>query len=298
MGSASIAELGGDRVSQAVNYRQKLARLEAGLGIGALTECVAGSTRLNRTGEQVAGELRLLLRALSALEQPPSYPSRWAIGAGDAWLQSVIVPALAAMPTNPTVVWDVYNLRSSEIVRGLKEGRLHFGFLRAADLRSENRIAIQRTYSGTGLELLVGHAATAPLTMRELLGWLVKSDRRFVQQGSTWRPLRQQLTSMASWSLYMSRREPEVTCETHIQAASAAAQSGSWCIVPTTIAELFVAPELRRVPILPAAPADDMVLAVNTRNNDRLPNIADVTRSLAGAIDKSMTRTVRGARSR
>src|SRR5260221_6112665 len=60
-GSESVAAMGGADTSQAVNYRQKLHRLEKSLGVGPLTRLEKKNSRVNPAGVRIAGEVRFVL---------------------------------------------------------------------------------------------------------------------------------------------------------------------------------------------------------------------------------------------
>jgi hypothetical protein len=124
--------------SAGVNYRQKLARLELALGIGRLTRRVGKVTRPTEAGIRVAGELRLFLDELRAIESRKAPAPTWIVGAGDAWLHSIIVPSLTDLSiSRPEWRWEVRNLRSQDIRAELRDGVLHFGFVRSAEVTAD-----------------------------------------------------------------------------------------------------------------------------------------------------------------
>jgi DNA-binding transcriptional LysR family regulator len=163
----------------------------------------------------------------------------------------------------------------TEIVRALKEGRLHFGFVRAADLRDEDGLQRVRIYNGSTLSILAGDAATAPAVAREFLQWLQKNHRPLVQQGTTWLPVSEQVARVVGLKMPINILVPTVICETHSQAAAAAIQSASWCIVPTKIARLFSNKKSRVVEIDRLDRDDDMALVTYARHADKTPGVAE-----------------------
>jgi DNA-binding transcriptional LysR family regulator len=279
----------GDRsASQAVNYRQKLDRLETALAVGPLTRRTAKATQVNEVGHKVAGEVRLLLRELRAIEERPAQNQTWVIGAGDAWLQSVVVPALARIAATGTrEIWEVCNLRVGDVCRALREGRLHFGFIRTADIREDDCLVNARVYGGPTYSVLAGAAADAPISPQHLIQWLRKNKRPLVQQGSTWRPLRERIGKRLRAGTLLAGLEPSVICETHPQAVAAAMRGTSWCIVPTSMALFMVSKEMRVAEIGSKDADDDMALVTYARHTDKVPRAKealDVLKVALGAI--------------
>lgn len=288
-GSESVSAMGDQSVSQAVNYRQKLDRLEAALGVGPLTRRIGSATQANEVGQRVAGEVRLLLRELRAIEEQPTQSQTWIIGAGDAWLQSVVVPALAKIAAHDArEIWEVCNLRVGEVCRALREGRLHFGFIRAADLREDDGLEKIRVYGGPTYSVLAGAAVDAPMSPQNLIQWLRKKKRPFVQQGSTWKPLRERIGKRLRAETLLAGLEPSVICETHPQAAAAAMRGISWCIVPTNMARFIVGKELRVVEIGSMDSDDDMALVTYARHTDKLPKAKEALKILKSALGSIM----------
>lgn len=240
-GSESVAAMGGSSDSQAVNYRQKLHRLEKALGVGPLTRLDKKNTRANPAGVRIAGEVRLLLQEIQTTEggDRKETPS-WVLGAGDAWLQSAIVPALAELShQHPEWRWEVHNLKAHDVCRGLREGELHFGFVRTEDAARYAGIELSRGFDVSAFAILAGNAAAAPDAPVEFLRWLTRKNRPLVQQGSTWTHTRAAVVRILKEPKLLAKIDPQVVCETHTQAAVAALQSSSWCIIPAALSGLY-----------------------------------------------------------
>lgn len=233
-GSASVSAMS-DGVSGGVNYRQKLARLEEALGVGKLTRRVGVSSQPTETGKRVAAEFRIFLQELRALEGAEAPVPTWIVGAGDAWLMGAIVPALTEMSQKfPEWRWEVKNLRSKDIITGLREGRIHFGFIRKGDALPEGFV----TGSSVPIDsyrVVVGDAKDAPKTAKELICWAIEEKRPFVQQGTTWEKLGGRADRTLKLGGQLSRLAPQVVCESHPEALAAAESGASWCIVPSVL---------------------------------------------------------------
>lgn len=288
-GSESVAAINQSSVSQAVNYRQKLNRLETALEMGPLTKRVGTATQLNDKGQRVVGEVRLLLRELCAIGSRTAVPRAWIVGAGDAWLQSVLVPVLAKMAkSSPHDRWEVCNLRVIEVCQALREGRVHFGFIRKADIRTDDCLEIVRVYRGPTYSILAGNAADAPTSAPLLIEWLRKRKQPFVQQGSTWASLREKIDNRLGSGLNLTSIEISVVCETHPQAAVAAAHGDSWCIVPTNIANMMADRRSRCAEIARTDSGEDMALVTYSRSTEKLPGAGTAQETLKKEIGAAL----------
>ena len=233
-GAASVSAISRG-VSGGVNYRQKLARLEEALGVGKLTRRVGVCSQPTETGKRVAAEFRIFLQELRALDGAKAPVPTWIVGAGDAWLIGAIVPALTEMSQKfPEWRWEVKNLRSMEIITGLRDGRIQFGFVRKGDALPEGFV----TGSDVTIDsyrVVVGDAENAPKTAKELIRWAIEKKRPLVQQGTTWATLSERADKTLKLSIQLSRLTPQVVCESYPEALAAAESGASWCIVPSVL---------------------------------------------------------------
>lgn len=240
VGARSVAEVGrrtakSKSLSDAgVNSRQKLARLEAALGVGKLTERVGKYTRLTPAGERVAGEARLFLQELHAIHRRKAPVPTWIIGAGDAWLHSLIIPALGDLANrHPEWRWEVRNLRAADIRAGLRDGVLHFGFIREKELDAESDFSVGTRVYQESYRIIVGKAADAPKGAKELVHWALEQKRPLAQQGSTWKAFREILSREVGMEKALAELVPQIICESHPQAIMAVEAGNSWCMVPS-----------------------------------------------------------------
>ncbi|QYM77810.1 hypothetical protein K0B96_10805 [Horticoccus luteus] len=245
-----------------VNARQKLERLNQALKLGPnLLRRSGRFSRPTEAGTRVAGEFRIFLHGLRAISSPKEEKQTWVIAAGDTWMQSLLMPALIRTAKKyPTWRWDARNLRSSEIRSGLRDGILHFGFMREGEVGAG--LEMKPGYRHDSFTIVAGDAAGAPQTANGLIRWLIKKQRPFVQQASTWTPIREQLLKATPRLDVLSGLEIEIACQSHTQAAEAAHTQGTWCIVPSVIgrnyAESCVTMDIRIA-------VDRMVVAYNLR---------------------------------
>jgi DNA-binding transcriptional LysR family regulator len=265
VGAESVASMGKRSkthaaVSAGVNYRQKLARLEQALGVGRLTRREGKFTRPTEAGIRVAGELRLFLEELRSIEGRKAQTATWVIGAGDAWLQSIIVPALTELShARPEWRWQVRNMRSRDIRTELRDGILHFGFIRNAEAESDSHFDKGTKVAVSSYCVVAGNAKDAPSDAKGIVLWAIANNRPFVQQGSTWRALRDRVANSLGVAVQLSSLEPHVSCETHPQAVAAAETGDAWCIVPQHLARVG-SPGTRSGLIDAGASPDTMVL--------------------------------------
>lgn len=273
--------------SAGVNYRQKLARLELALGIGRLTRRVGKVTRPTEAGIRVAGELRLFLDELRAIESRKAPAPTWIVGAGDAWLQSIIVPALTDLSVSrPEWRWEVRNLRSQEIRAELRDGVLHFGFVRSAEAAADSHFDQGARISISSYRVIVGKAQNAPSDAKALVKWAINNNRPLAQQGSTWTALRERISKSLGLVKEMASLEPHVRCETHPQAVVAAQAGGGWCIVPHSLGRTPLS-ESRSALIEPGSAPDTMVLIHYGRALRKHADADDAWNELCRAIRKS-----------
>ena len=289
-GNESVAAMGGSSDSQAVNYRQKLHRLEKALGVGPLTRLDKKNTRANPAGVRIAGEVRLLLQEIQTAEgvegkeTPP-----WVLGAGDAWLQSAIVPALAELShQHPEWRWEVHNLKAHDVCRGLREGELHFGFVRTEDAARHPGIELSRGFDVSAFAILAGNSAAAPGAPVEFVRWLVRQKRSLVQQGSTWAHTRDAVARILKHPKLLAEVEPRVVCETHTQAAVAALQSSSWCIIPAALTGLYSNKNTRVCRIAGNHEVNEMALATYPRFIAKFPDGLRARDELRKAVGRAL----------
>lgn len=273
-GSDSVAAMGGASDSQAVNYRQKLQRLEQALGVGPLTRIEKKSTRVNQAGLRIAGEVRLLLQEIQAAEAGPAKETpTWLVGAGDAWLQSAIVPALAELShQRPEWRWEVRNLKAHDVCRGLREGVLHFGFVRTEDAARHPGVEPSTPFDVSAFCIMAGKTPPLPSSAVDFLRWLIRQNRPLVQQGTTWPHMRDAIGRILKQPNLLTEILPKVICETHTQAAVAALQSLSWCIVPAALAGLYSNKDVRICRIAGKQESNEMSLACYPRFLAKFPD--------------------------
>jgi DNA-binding transcriptional LysR family regulator len=287
-GSESVAAMGGTSESQAVNYRQKLHRLEQALGVGPLTRLDKKNTRVTPAGARIAGEVRQLLQEVQAAEGGDHPETQtWILGAGDAWLQSAIVPALAELSReHPEWRWEVRNLKAYDTCRALREGSLHFGFVRTEDAARHAGIEPSRAFDVSVIAILAGNCPAAPSAPAALVQWLLKQERPLVQQGTTWGHTRDALERLLKRPRLLKDIEPQIRCETHTQAAVAASQSSSWCIVPAALAGLYASRNIRVCRIEGGREINQMALATYPRSLTKYPDGLRVRDELRKAVGR------------
>lgn len=264
VGAESVAEVGRhtqktNTLSDAgVNPRQKLARLEEALGIGKLTTRVGKFTQPTPAGIRVAGELRLFLQELRAIETRKAEAPTWIIGAGDAWLHSIIIPALAKITESyPEWRWELKNLRASDIRSGLRDGVLHFGFFREAEIKADEGFTVGTRVMLESYRIIVGHALDAPKGAKELISWILDNQRPLTQQGSTWRAIREQLIKAVGMEKELIQVPLQIACETHAHALTAVELGNAWCVVPSGLGRNV--PAHCRSAMVKVGPTPDMV---------------------------------------
>jgi DNA-binding transcriptional LysR family regulator len=268
VGAESVAEVG-RKLNRAnslsdtgVNSRQKLARLEEALGIGKLTTRVGKCTQPTSAGIRVAGETRLFLQELCAIETSKAPVPTWIIGAGDAWLQSVIIPALAKIAkSRPDSRWEIRNLRAADIRSGLRDGLLHFGFFREAELGTGGEFTVGTRIQLESYRIIAGNCANSHKSAKHLVRWLLDNKRPLAQQGSSWTAIRGQLTQVVGMETELSQLSPQIACETHSQAITAVEAGNSWCVVPSGLGRIL--PPHCRSMVVKVTPAPDIINLVH-----------------------------------
>ena len=289
-GSESVAAMGGRSESQAVNYRQKLHRLEKALGVGPLTKLQGKRTRVTSAGAQIASEVRLLLQEIrSAGEAECAVISSWVLGAGDTWLQSVIAPALAELGVeHDEWRWEMRSLKAHDVCSGLREGTLHFGFVRVGDAERHPGLELSRPFEVGAFDVFAGECTGAPRQPVDLLRWLVREGRPLVQQGSTWGYLRDSVARSLKENKLLKGIEPTVRCETHTQAAVATLQSKSWCIVPSALTALYNKPSVRVCRVVSCERGSEMALATYHRSLAKFSDGLRARDELRKALGRAM----------
>jgi hypothetical protein len=71
-------------------------------------------------------------------------------------------------------------------IQPLREGELHFGFVRTEDAARYPGIELSRGFDVSAFAILAGNSAAAPCAPVDFLRWLVCQKRPLVQHGSTW----------------------------------------------------------------------------------------------------------------
>ena len=126
--------VGGDPVRQS-QYSRQIAELEEFFGV-ELLQRRGRRVIVSPAGEQLARAVREQFRGLvdfarACADQPVSF----AIGAGDSFVQWLLLPRLAALHARfPGVSFRLANLTTQNIVEGLRELTLDFGIARADGL--------------------------------------------------------------------------------------------------------------------------------------------------------------------
>lgn len=266
VGAESVAEVGrqGKKTNSltdaGVNARQKLTRLRDALEIGDLTKRVGKNTQPTEAGKRVAGEVRLFLQELRAIQLREAEVPTWVIGAGDSWLQNIIIPALAKLlESHPEWRWEVRNLRAVDIRSGLRDGELHFGFVREKEIKDEEGFFIGTRVGLESYRIVVGNAQAAPKTAKELVRWTIDENRPLVQQGSTWKAIREAVALGVGLKAELESLPLQVTCETHTHALTAVTTGYAWCVVPSGLGRILP-PHCRSVVVKAGSEPDRVAL--------------------------------------
>jgi DNA-binding transcriptional LysR family regulator len=287
-GRESVASMAPESVSHAVNYRQKLDRLEKALGIGRLTRRVGNVTQASELGQRVAGEVRLLLMELTRKSANASDQTPWIFGAGDTWLQSIVIPTLARWPSSGVVKrWQVANLRTHDLCDALREGRVHFGLVRTDDLKTETGLDKVRVYPGVG-QCVIMSGAPKHGTAREAIQWAIAERHPLIQQGSSWVPYRAVIAEVMSPDV-VEKLEPSVVCETHPQAAGSVVNGRGWAVVPSIVARNVERAGVELWEVSPRKTTDEVALVVCGRVLDKLGGGAEAANALKQEIGLTMS---------
>jgi DNA-binding transcriptional LysR family regulator len=227
-----------DTASLEVNYRQKLRRLSEGLGVKVLATRDGGRSCLSAKGEALAQELRVLLGEVRGTRAADSMCLH--IAAGDSWLQSVVLPVLLDNREHwERVTWRVSNLSARDVIRGLKDGGIHFGLVRRSDLPPRDQdlsVHPRCEWPIASFSVLVG--ANGPKKPRVRDAASVMSALRgsvLVLYGSPTGHVAKHWDSMAR---NVVGTRPLIECDTHLQAALAVQGRDAWCVVPSHVASL------------------------------------------------------------
>jgi DNA-binding transcriptional LysR family regulator len=272
-GSESAAAMAERNGCSPNNYLQVIQRLEQALGVGPLTRIDKKSTQANQTALRIAAEARQLLQEIQAAEAGSDRELQtWIVGAGDAWLQSAIIPALSKLcQEHPKWRWEVRNLKAHDICTGLREGALHFGFARKEDAAHYTGLEASRPFDLSTYSITAGNASNAPKSPVDLVRWLIRENRPLVQQGSTWQYLSKTVGRILNQPKLLAEVEPQVTCESHTQAAVAALQSSTWCIVPAALSRLYSNAVVRVCQISAKHEVNEMAMVTYPRAIRRIP---------------------------
>ena len=284
-----------DAVSQAVGDRQKLRRLAERLALGRdLTRLDGKKTRVTEVGLQLANEVRHLLSEIKYLaEERPAHA--WHIAAGDSWLQCGVLPALDRMSqTDRQSRWVTHNLDAEAMRSGLLNGELHFGLMRKGEAEGRRGLEpIGQIITVKGYMLLIDpkDEPGLPASVRDKISWLVKNDRKLIQHDSSWQKIVAALQSQHKDKMLLKDVEPQITCATHVQAATTVAGTGgSWAIVPTLVAKRFARKEAhgQHLSIEDATLSDELVLVICPRVIEQLPKWQKVKDQLRLEIGRAL----------
>lgn len=291
-GRNSVADIADGSARDAVNYRQKLDRLEKALGIGRLTQRNGTVTQVTELGRRVAGETRLLLMELSKGARLSAQKQTWVFGAGDTWLQSVVVPTLARWPkTAAAARWQVANLRSHAVCDSLSDGRIHFGLLRRTDMPAEHGLRVLKTYPGVGYSLVISGAGRRFDGPTDALKWIQDERHPFIQQGTTWLGLAKAFVSDGLGHA-LEEMEPDVVCETHPQAANSVANGRGWTVVPSVVARHIDRQDVQILAVTRSKPVDEVAFIANVRVLEKLSGAV----AAADALKHELGLTISGAK--
>lgn len=287
--SESVADLGRGKkgkkfASAGVNARQKIVRLERALRLGRLTRRSGRVTVPTDIGTRVAGEARLFLQGLKATQDDRSPSQTWVLAAGGAWLQSIIVPAISRLARKrPHWRWELHDMRARDICNGLRNGEVHFGFVRVEDARRFPDLSVTRPFAAGKFLVVAADAKSAPATAAALIRWLVANKRSLIQQGSSWKPIADKVEHELGLHGDLVQLVPQVSCTSYFQSLAATEFGSSWCIVPASL-ERFVAKHLRVAPIDIGSEADEVALVIYRRAIDKFSYADDATKELRDEI--------------
>jgi len=283
---ADCADARGE-ASEDVNRRQKLARLQEGLGLGELTKLVGNRTRLTSQGEQVSNEFRLFLNGIQTLAGDQSRVLR--IAAGDTWVQSFVLPAIWDIESEPKGVrWSVINLDDDGIAEGFANGDLDFGLVRRVARKSSWAARSQPLGSWKigAYCLLVGAevGGLSGMDGTQALRELIRGNVPWVQHSRT-------LERVAKACNLPPKTEPHVLCDTHLQAALSVCRRRGWCVVPDHIEKVLSRPSsktdgFRRFSLPSDDEPDHLELIANRRLLKQQPAVARMAYQLKRALGR------------
>jgi DNA-binding transcriptional LysR family regulator len=291
---ADCADARGE-ASEDVNRRQKLARLQEGLGLGELTRLVGNRTRLTSQGEQVSNEFRLFLNGIQTMEGDQSRVLR--IAAGDTWVQSFVLPAIWDIESEPKGVrWSVINLDDDGIAEGFANGDLDFGLVRRVARKSSwaARSEPLGSWEIGAYRLLVGAEVGGLSAMdgTQALRELIREKVPWIQHSRTLERVAKACTSILRRPL---KTEPHVLCDTHLQAALSVCHRRGWCVVPDHIEKVLYRPVSKTSPSasgfrsfsLPrVGDPDELELIANRRLLEQQPAVARMAALLKRALGR------------
>jgi DNA-binding transcriptional LysR family regulator len=129
--AGGIAKAAGDDPVRQSQYSRQLKELAEFFGV-ELTRREGKSLALTQTGRRLADIVRENLAALSDFDaQCQGKAVEIAIGAGDSVIQWLLLPHMHAIQSEfPTVTVNLRNLRTNEILEGIRDMRLDFGIVR------------------------------------------------------------------------------------------------------------------------------------------------------------------------
>lgn len=130
--AGGIAKAVGDDPVRQSQYSRQLKELEDFFGV-ELTRRAGKSLALTAAGERLAVLVRESYRGLSDFAaECQDEPVVLSIGAGDSLLHWLVLPRIGTLQEGlPNVRFDLRNLRTAEVIKGLADLRLDFGLVRA-----------------------------------------------------------------------------------------------------------------------------------------------------------------------
>ena len=177
---------------------------------------------------------------------------------------------------------------------GLRSGELDFGLMRKGEVEGQRGLEkIGQIIPVKGYTLLIDpkDRPELPPSFSDKIRWLVKSERKLIQHGSSWPKIVAALQIQQKEKTLLKDVEPQVACGTYIQAASAVAGTGgSWAIVPTLVAKRFARKEAhaQQLDIKGATLSDELVLVICPRAIEQLPGWLKVKDQLRRAIFRAL----------
>ena len=270
--SPSIADLHRGHVSQAVNARQKLVRLERALETGPLTQSINNRTQLSAAGLEAVAEFHSLCTRLREIGIRGSLSrTTISIGAGDTLIQTAIGPVLGRLAKGKEVRWVTRNLRAADICQQLREGKLTFGLIRSLDFPTVSGLMKVREYSGSDLTLIAPLSLAEQPTVPKVFQMLHENKIPLLQQGTSWSALRERINQRWNTGRELAELEPAVQFETHAQAVIATNEGDGWCVVPTLLARTYRNPKTIQRDLKMSGPNEEIALVVSEKHIGRDP---------------------------